>query len=233
MSRKTATPPKKKPQPVSKSQAKRLAIMAGEPSDDLENKLMGDDNGDRDFPDVNYDDDQKYSSLLSLNPERDVEAVLDLSEYKKETRSSKGKFLEGVEAMRFLGIQDAENRPHNALMRGDYSDIHLKFKPLFERWKLLEERNNVEINKDKEFWAQIKIRVWHKSNIEALTRKEIIGKETAPCPSLGIEGGRYTGEVLDGRSFSTVLNEKQNTQARQFFVRLIGVNVTEEMKRYA
>lgn len=158
----------------------------------------------------------------------------DFSLYDEQTAVREVKeILKGPDAMVFLGLPP---RPQNYLKKGDYRRIHKKFKGLFEEWtERMGNDRTVEISRDAHFWKKIKIRVWNKANLAKLHPTEgIVGKKMAACPSLGIEGGEYTGDVYDGTAISTFLSETHNSERpRQFFVQLECIEVTEDMRNHA
>lgn len=147
------------------------------------------------------------------------------------------KVLNGVEAMEFLGLP---NRPLCYLTKGDASVIKDKFEALFREWN---KRNyhdgNLKINEDAHFWSRIKVRVWKKQNIERFefdggAPVKVVGQQTAGCPTLGIEGGEYTGDLMDGKSLTTFLSEYKNSERpNDYFVQLERIEVTEDMEKHA
>jgi hypothetical protein len=73
--------------------------------------------------------------------------------------------------------------------------------------------------------------VWNRKNIAELSPHKIVGKQVAGCPTLGIEGGEYTGDLMDGRALSTFLSEfKKSTRHKEVLVQLESVIVTEDMR---
>jgi hypothetical protein len=136
--------------------------------------------------------------------------------------------LTGPEAMTFIGI---EPRPLNALRQGDYGRIQERFERLFQRWAKIAKNEGRTIDAQSALWKNIKIRVWNRKNIAELSIYKIVGKQVAGCPTLGVEGGEYTGDLMDGRALSTFLSEvKNSTRHKEVLVQLESVTVTEDMR---
>lgn len=177
------------------------------------------------------EEDSQLIEEYSLNPlysleEVNVDPLFHLEKEAPEKRTTN--VLTGPEAMQFLGI---EVRPLNAMKRGDYSAIQERFERLFARWAKIAKNEGRSINAQNALWKNIKIRVWNRKNIAELSPTKIVGKQVAACPTLGIEGGEYTGDLMDGRAISTFLSEVRNsTRHKEVFVQLESVTVTEDMR---
>jgi hypothetical protein len=141
---------------------------------------------------------------------------------------AESRVLLGEEAMVYLGLP---NRPLNHLQRGDFGLIYDRFKPLFQRWERKAKATRKTINPDLAFWKNIKIRVYNKANLAQLSPNGVVGKVTAGCPTLGIQGAEYTGDLMDGRSLSTFLSEVENSNRwREYFVVVESITLTEDMQ---
>jgi hypothetical protein len=145
--------------------------------------------------------------------------------------------LTGEEACRFLGIPVRPYCHVEAGVRGDYYRINQRFKGLFEEW-LTDPHEAGMRTPDNGFWKNICIRAWRYDDIEDFGEDgmTIIGKELKPIMVGDTQvNGRYEAPYLHGTQlavFAPNLQPIKSNHATKYFVQLVSVNVTADMKNY-